>query len=136
MSTRPLPPDFSPGASECPPTPAELPLAVQQAITSDSALRIAERQWELSNRWSTDYQRMVRDYEGRLARALTDRAALRQEMLAFGAYLRDANVPAEHVYACVRDVVDEVHAAQSAALEHGLRHEIAAWALEGYHTPK
>jgi hypothetical protein len=111
----------------CPPTPNEVPEAVDAAVESRSALLIAQK------RWSARYRQIVAAYERRLADSLGDRVRLREEMLAFGAYLRKREVLPEHIEFCVHEAMRDVPNADDLFETGELGQEIVRWAIEGYH---
>ncbi len=133
MSTTPGASRHSSLSSPCPQAPAELSDAIEEAAESQAALGRVTR--ERDQAWTDDalHRHLASRYEGRLADALADRARLREELHAFGAYLRECGVPPEHIVPCVRSVLES--AAMLAALKdrRQLEAEIVTWTIEGYY---
>jgi hypothetical protein len=123
-------------AGLCPPTPNEVPEAVDAAVESRSALLIAQKRWSDTSAGtvSARYRRIVAEYERRLADSLGDRVRLREDMLAFGAYLRRREVRPEHIEFCVHEAMKDVPNAHDLFETGELGHEIVRWAIEGYHS--
>jgi hypothetical protein len=119
----------------CPPTPSEVPEAVDVAVESRSALLIAQIKWSDASAGieSARHRQIVAEYEHRLADSLGDRVRLREEMLAFGAYLRRRDVLPEHIEFCVREALRDVPNAPDLFETGELGQEIVRWAIEGYH---
>jgi hypothetical protein len=125
------------GSDLCPPTPDEVPEAVDAAVESHSALRDVQQHWAGIDTESANYRRIAAEYEHRLAESLGDRARLRSEMRAFGAYLRARDVPPEHIELCLQEVMRDVPTARHLVEPGGLGQEIVKWTVEGYHgTPE
>ena len=120
----------------CPPTPNGLPEAVDAAVESRSALLIAQNRWSdtSADAVSARYRRIVAEYERRLADSLGDRVRLREEMLAFGAYLRRREVLPEHIEFCVHEALRDVPNVHDLFETGELGQEIVRWAIEGYHS--
>jgi hypothetical protein len=119
--------------SPCPPTPDHVPDAVGVALESQSALRVVQQQWNRTDTESARYHRIVAEYEHRLADSLGDRARLREEMRAFGAYLRSRDVIPEHIAICVHEAMKDVPTVHALFETGGLGQEIVQWAIEGYY---
>jgi hypothetical protein len=117
----------------CPPTPGEVPQAVDAALESRSALRAAQDQWNQCETDSVSYRRIVGEYEHRLADSLGDRVRLREEMRGFGAYLRRSDVKAAHIVLCVHEAMRDVAAAPDLFDTGGLGQEMIQWAIDGYY---
>jgi hypothetical protein len=119
----------------CPPTPNEIPEAVDAAVESRSALLIAQKRWSdtSADTVSARHRQIVAEYEHRLADSLGDRVRLREEMLAFGAYLRRREVLAEHIEFCVHEAMKDVPNAHELFETGELGQEILRWVIEGYH---
>src|SRR6185437_6750847 len=117
---------------DCPPTPNEIPAVLDAAIESHAELRSAKRAWSVTDAQSVTYRRIVVEYEQRLADALSDRARLREAILAFGMYLYAEALPRQHVIFCVDALADAIDARGIGHVEGGLHAEIETWALEGY----
>jgi hypothetical protein len=119
----------------CPPTPDGVPDAVDAAVESRSALLIAQKRWSDSGAGaeSARYRQIVAEYEHRLADSLGDRLRLREEMLAFGAYLRQRDVLPQHIEFCVHEAMRDVPNAYDLFETGELGQEIVRWAIEGYH---
>jgi hypothetical protein len=117
----------------CPPTPNEVPEAVDAAVESRSALLIAQKRWSDTSAGTERYHQIVAEYEHCLADSLGDRVRLREEMLAFGAYLRRREVLPEHIEFCVHEAMKDVPNAHDLFETGELGQEIVRWAIEGYH---
>jgi hypothetical protein len=119
----------------CPPTPNEVPEAADAAVESRSALLIAQKRWSNTSAGtaSARYRQIVAEYEHRLADSLGDRVRLREEMLAFGAYLRRREVLPEHIEFCVHEAMKDVPNVHELFETGELGQEIVRWAIEGYH---
>jgi hypothetical protein len=117
----------------CPPTPDHVPDAVDAAVESQSALRVVQQHWNSADTESASYHRIVAEYEHRLADSLGDRARLRVEMRAFGAYLRSRDVIAEHIVPCVHEAMKDVPTVRVLFERGGLGDDIVQWATEGYY---
>ena len=119
----------------CPPTPDQVPGAVDAAVESRSALLIAQKRWSdtSADTASVRYRQIVAEYEHRLADSLGDRVRLREEMLAFGAYLCRREVLPEHIEFCVHEAMRDVPNAHDLFETGELGQEIVRWAIEGYH---
>lgn len=121
------------GTGPCPPTPNEVPEAVDTALESHLTLRVAQQRWSRSDTEGASHRRIVAEYERRVADSLRDRVRLREEMLAFGAYLRRRDVIPEHIELCVHEAMKDVPTADHLFWAGELGQEIVRWAIQGYY---
>jgi hypothetical protein len=117
----------------CPTAPEEVPDAVDAVLASRFALGAAERERDRTDRWSSRYTQLVAEYERHLTESLNDRARLREDMRAFGAYLRARNVAPEHLVPCVHEAMKDVALVRQLFTASGPGSEIVKWAIEGYY---
>jgi hypothetical protein len=117
----------------CPPTPCDVPAAVEAAASSQDELRDALLRRERSANVSATYDQLAVEYEQRLADAASDRARLQDEMRAFGAYLRQNGVPPEHIVPCVRTALARVPTSGHLSSETRFGRDVVTWTIEGYY---
>lgn len=117
----------------CPPTPAHVPEAVETAVESQAALHIATRQRENAIQSGAKYRQIVAEYEQRLSDATTDRVRCREEMRAFGDYLRRRSVAPEHIVTCVHQALGAVPLPGAFSEGRVIGREVIVWAIEGYY---
>jgi hypothetical protein len=80
------------------------------------------------------YSRLVAESNHRLAESLHDQARLRDEMRAFGAYLRERQVLPEHIVLCVHAAMRDVRTRRDLFDLGSLGQDIIKWAIEGYYS--
>jgi hypothetical protein len=117
----------------CPPTPRDVPAAVEAAAAGQEELRKTLLRREHTSTAHAAYEQLTAEYEQRLADAASDRARLQEEMCAFGAYLRENGVPPEHIVPCVRAALVHVRASRHLSGEARFGRDVVTWAIEGYY---
>jgi len=120
--------------SGCPPTPAGVQLSASRLLQQQHAVRDATTRLARTPPHALEYQRLAHAYERRLADALQDRVVLRDEMRAFGGYLRRQDVRPEHVVPCVRQAIGAAARAMQLPVEELLQRDVVTWAIQGYYA--
>jgi len=117
----------------CPPTPAHVPEAVETAVESQAALHTAARRRENAPGVGANYRQIVDEYDRRLSDATVDHARCREEMRAFGSYLRRRGVAPEHIVTCVHQALATVPIPGTFSEGRVIGREVIVWAIEGYY---
>jgi hypothetical protein len=96
-------------------------------------MHTASLRLDVSSATGADYRQVVAEYDRLLDDADQDRDRCREEMRAFGAYLRRRGVAPEHIVTCVHQALGHVTLAGDFSSPKPIAREIVRWAIAGYY---